>query len=154
MRQRAFFRSPGFSLIELTVVLLLLVLLGVFIAPRLQSNRFDELGFYHESLAAIRYAHKVAITSGCEVQVGVAATQIRLDYTGVPVACGTAAVRNPATGNDFQVDAPPGVSVAGATFEYDLIGDPNQAQILTITNADASTRDIVVTDETGFAFTP
>ena len=54
----------------------------------------------------------------------------------------------------FVTTAPSGVTVAGSTFTYDMIGDPSIAQDIVITNPDTSTRIIRVTDETGFAFTP
>ncbi len=152
-------RSPpltarAFTLIEVTAVLILVAVMAVFIAPRLQTTKIDQLGFYQNTLAAIRYAHKVAIASGCSVRVTVSGTGVSLTYAGAPAACGTAAVTNPATGAPFVTSAPTGVTVAGATFVYDLIGDPSLPQDLTITNPDTTTYVIRVTDETGFAFTP
>lgn len=141
-------------MVELVIVILLVGIMAVFIAPRLQTTRIDELGFYHDTLAAIRYAHKVAVTSGCSVSVSVAATGVTLVLAGVPAACGAAAVPNPANNTPFVTQAPSGVSVAGATFQYDAIGDPSVGQDIVITNSDGSTRVIRIVDETGFAFTP
>ena len=54
---------------ELVIVLILLSITSVFLAPRLFTSEYEELGFSDESLAIVRYAHKLAITSGCSVQV-------------------------------------------------------------------------------------
>ena len=134
---------------ELVIVLILLSITSVFLAPRLFTSEYEELGFSDESLAIVRYAHKLAITSGCSVQVVVtpgAGGSIALNYTGAGGCAGS--VPNPADGTPFSISAPSSVSVAGATFVYNLIGDPGGAVVITITGT--STRTITITDNTGF----
>lgn len=145
-------RSQGFSLVELIVVILLLGIMAVFVAPRLQRTQINELGFFQDALAAIRYAHKVAITSGCEVRVDVTPGSMSLSYAGNPVACGTGGVIDPSSNSPFTVTAPGSASITGVSFVFDMIGDPSIAQDLIVTNADASTRTIRVVDDTGFSF--
>lgn len=142
----------GFSLVELIVVILLVGIMAVFIAPRLQRTEINELGFFQGTLAAIRYAHKVAIASGCDVRVDVTPSSVSLRYAGNPVTCGTGDVFDPSSNSPFTVVAPGGASIAGASFVFDMIGDPSVGQDIVIHNADTSTRTIRVIDETGFTF--
>lgn len=142
----------GFSLVELIVVILLLGIMAVFTAPRLQRTQINELGFFQGTLAAIRYAHKVAIASGCDVRVDVTPSSVSLSYAGNPVTCGTGGVVDPSSNSPFSVTAPGGASIAGASFVFDMVGDPSVGQDLIVTNADTSTRTIRVVDDTGFSF--
>ena len=57
-------------------------------------------------------------------------------------------VPNPAGGAAFTITAPTSVTVAGATFIYNLIGNPGTDVTITITGT--GTRTITVTDQTGF----
>lgn len=142
-------KARGFTLIELVIVLILLTIVAVFIAPRLFTNEFEELGFAEESLAIVRYAHKLAVASGCAVQVAVtpgAGGSIALSYSGAD-GCAPGSVQNPA-GGVFAVTAPTSVTVAGATFIFNLIGNPSAD--ITITISGTTTRTITVTNETGF----
>ena len=54
--------SPGFTLIELIMVIVLAGVLSVFIAPKLfNSDDFNARGFHDQTLAFLRYAQKTAI---------------------------------------------------------------------------------------------
>lgn len=142
--------SRGFTTMELVIVVILLTIVAAYVAPRLATNEFEELGFAEESLAVVRYAHKLAMASGCSVQVLVspgAGGSLALNYTGAG-GCPVGAVPNPAGGAAFTVTAPSSVTVAGATFIYDLIGNPGLGVVITITGT--GTRTITVTDQTGF----
>ncbi len=144
--------GQGFSLVELIVVILLVGIMTAVIAPRLQRTQINELGFFQVTLAAIRYAHKVAIASGCDVRVEFTSSSVSLRYAGNPAACGTGDVVDPSTNSPFNVVAPGAASIAGVSFVFDMIGDPSIGQDIVINNTDASTRTIRVVDETGFSF--
>ena len=60
--RRPFVNSDrGFSLVELIVVILLMGIMTVAIAPRLQRTQIDELGFFQGALAAKRGVHIQAL---------------------------------------------------------------------------------------------
>jgi len=147
-------RMAGVSVLELLLVVVLVGILAAFIAPRLQSSRTAALGFHQETLAALRYAHKVAIASGCAVEVQVNVDGVALARAGAPSGCGTDPVLHPAENEPFTTTAPEGVALAGTTFVYDAIGSPSIAQDLVITGPGGRTRTIRVSGETGFAFAP
>lgn len=59
----------GFTLIELISVVILLSILGVAAFSRLGNmNDFKSAGFYYDTVTALRYAQKLAISTGCNVQ--------------------------------------------------------------------------------------
>ncbi len=133
---RARRRQSGYTMVELIMVIVLVGILSSIAGPRFfSSDTFDERRYLDELASAIRYAQKVAVATGCPVQVSVSANAYQLgqqpesgghrdsassDYT-TPVllptgqtATGSApadtALGNPAT---FTFDATGRTSLAG-----------------------------------------
>jgi len=68
-------RHAGFTLTELVMTLVIAGLLAAVVGPRFFSSRdFQERGFYDETVAAVRYAQKLAFATGCGVQVNISNT--------------------------------------------------------------------------------
>lgn len=77
-------RFSGFSLIELLTVIVLLGILSVFAIGRLSGpERFAAKGFFDDTVNAVRFAQKLAVSSGCNVQVNITTTgyQVRRSAT-------------------------------------------------------------------------
>ena len=67
--------NDGFTLIELVSVIVLLSILGVVAMSRLGNfSGIETRTFYDEVVNAVRYAHKLAISTGCAVEVNLTAT--------------------------------------------------------------------------------
>ena len=144
--------NKGFTLFELLAVLLILGILAAFAAPNLNLDVYRQQGFIQQSLAALRYAQKQAIGSGCYVQVNINAVNCNLTWTGAPAgsACPVIPLLNPATGNvefceDDDTDVPAG-SVFPAAFVFDNIGRPNAGTVQYVFGA----RTIQIEAETGY----
>lgn len=151
--------STGFSLVELISVLVLIGIVSVVAVSRFNASPFQTAGFEQEVRAALRFAQKFAIMSGCDVQVDVSAAAdsfaltIRNDVGAGPQSClgasGAFGVPLPdPTGGVFAGTAPAGVDVSsGLTFFYDLQGRPSSGGSIVI---DGNT--IVVEPNTGYIY--
>lgn len=153
-------RQAGFTLPELVMVIAIVGVLAAVAVPRLFTR--DDVsgqGFLAESLAAVRYAHKLAMASGCDVQVAVSAAGLSLARRA---ACSSGAfsvpVPHPARPGSFSVSAPSGVTPTPAvTLWYDRIGRPRSSAgtlLTTNTNVLIDTRTLRIEAETGLAWTP
>ncbi len=62
--------NSGFSLIELLTVVILLGILAVVALGRLGNpDAFAARGFFDDTVAAVRFAQKLAVSTGCDVRV-------------------------------------------------------------------------------------
>lgn len=141
----------GFSLIELVVVIALVSILAVYAIPKLDLDIFRHSGYAQQATAAIRFAQKQAIASGCQITVVLTAGSCNLSWynpsadSGCPV--NNTPIANPGSGgNNFCSDSTP-ASTAGlpAGFRFDKIGRPSAAQTINLGN-----RTIKVEAETGY----
>jgi MSHA pilin protein MshC len=135
-------KHSGFTLFELIIVMLIVGILAAFAAPRLNLTTFRETGFLQQATAAIRYAQKQAIASGCTVQVDISGSNCNLNWVG---CAGNASLRNPANNNtNFCSDSEPAGN-PNASFSFDNIGRPSSAQSINFGNG-----IIIVEAETGY----
>lgn len=147
---------PGFTLVELVTVILLLGILTVVAVPRFFDLRFfQEKGFSDETLAALRYAQKLAVASGCAVQVNIAADGYAL-YQRDPADgnCTTGGfsfpVPRPAGSGAFAAVAPSGVTLSPVTaLTFDALGRASAAVDITV-----GERTFRVVGETGYVYEP
>jgi len=62
--------AAGYTLVELVVVMAIAGLLAAFIAPRFWSQQsFSERGYADELAAALRFAQKAAVITGCPARL-------------------------------------------------------------------------------------
>jgi MSHA pilin protein MshC len=117
--------SKGFTLVELIVVIVLLGTLSVLVMPRfLDMTLFKQRGFHDQTVSALRYAQKLAVASGCDVQVTLGGGGYALLQRA---ACDTSSaftlpVHHPAGSGSFTATAPSGVSVSAASIIFTPLG--------------------------------
>jgi prepilin-type N-terminal cleavage/methylation domain-containing protein len=146
-------RANGFTLIELIMVIVVLGALSVFILPNFSSkSSFDTLSFHQELKTAIRFAHKLSIASGCEVQVSLTANSYALFYPDTtcnpPDAFGTNPVSHPVQSGDYTGSSPSGVTITSfGNFFFTASGAPSSSGTITV---NPGGRQIVVNPLTGF----
>ena len=140
--------AGGFSIIELTMVIILVGVLAVVAMAKLgRVDSYQVYGFFDGTRAAVRFAQKVAVAQRTNVVVVVSPASIDLCYTSA--ACALPVI-DPATGQAMSVTAPTGVSVSGpASISFDGLGRAIPGGTITVSGAGV-TRSLVVEQETGY----
>ena len=117
----------GFSLVELITVIILLAILGVVALGRFTGgDAFAARGFFDDTVSAVRFAQKLAISSGCDVRVITTAGSYQLRQSSSCTADDfTANVANPANrSNAYQnTDMPSGYSLTAGTITFNARGE-------------------------------
>lgn len=132
--------GTGFSLIELIVVIIVMAILVGIAAPRFFGRgTFEGPAFAQELAAAARYAQKVAVVTGCRVDLVVTTSGYGVfqPQATTPPCSGvltvTLPVTHPATGSAFAGSVPAGVSLGGAgTVQFSATGAPDAAATFTV----------------------
>jgi MSHA pilin protein MshC len=148
--------QTGFTLVELIIVIVIMGILASVAAPRFfERNAFDERGYYEDTLAALRYAQKLAVASGCQVQVTITASDYTLKQRATTCTSGafTRDVFNPGNpGNTYTKTTPSGLTLSPvATLTFNGLGQVSGGATITLTGT-ADTRSITVVAETGFVY--
>ena len=151
--------SHGFTLTELVTVITILGILAAFAVPRFfDAQVFEERGFYEEVVAALRYGQKIAVGSGCPVQVSI-------DASGYALAQQTVLANRCDPGDVSYAVAvllPDGQAAAGTTpagvtlgpvvtYEFDGLGQTDLGSDLTVSVGSWS---LIVQAQSGYVLTP
>jgi MSHA pilin protein MshC len=158
-------RTPGFTLVELVITILIVGILAVAGLPRLFSiQAFDNRGFLDEVVAALRYAQKAAIASRRNVCVTFSANSLALTVAsgaGSTAPCDTP-LKSPMGDASFQIPRT-GRKPTGAVFQFvypafhfDALGRPRSApdnavarQVILIAGV---VQAIKIESETGYVY--
>jgi len=120
------YHNAGFSLIELLTVVLLLGILGIVALGRLtDQNQVAARGFFDDTVNAVRFAQKLALSTGCDVRVITTASSYQLRQSSTCIADDfTDPVVNPANrSNNYQnVNMPTGFSLTAGSITFDARG--------------------------------
>ncbi len=141
--------NNGFTLIELVMTLLLIGILAVYAAPKLDISFFRNTNFFLQAISSIRYAQKQAIASGCHVEVNINASACNVAWSNPSAiaSCPTDAttISNPANSStNFCKGSDPAAPPTGGNFRFDNIGRPMDTSDSLLTVA----RDVVISDKT------
>lgn len=136
----------GFTLVELTVVLIVLGLLAAVVMPRVFDRAtFDARGFSDELAQTVRYAQKLAVAQHASVYVLTGGGQVRVCFDA---ACAQPAP-NPA-GGALTRNVPSGVTLsAPASLAFDALGRPSAAASYAVSGGGVN-RTLWVEVETGY----
>lgn len=147
--------NSGFTLVELVTIILLLGILSAVALPRFfNATDFTGRGFYDEVAGAARYAQKLAVASGCDVQFTVVGGSYALNQRQSCVDHTSAfnrPVLQPAGSDPFAGSAPNGVNltatVANVVFDAEGRATPGGATVT------VGGRDFTIVGESGYVDT-
>lgn len=153
-------RQAGFTLVELIMVIVILGILSATALPKFfETNTFAERAFLADTLNAVRYAQKLAVATGCNVQVSISSNSYTLNRQGdsVSSSCpggGTYSlpVLHPSTGASSYSGSESGITLTSsvASFVFNSLGSASSSAVLTI----AGSKTISVVAETGYVYAP
>ncbi len=143
-------RHAGFTLVELVVIMLVLGILSAYVAPKFFNlDDYRSRAAYDEMAGALRYAQKLAVGTGCEVQVTVAGNSYALQQHSTDCTTGgfTTISNHPVTSNSLE-----GVTLSATTanFIFDALGSCSASPMIEVKVAGITTHTINVVQETGF----
>lgn len=146
-------RHAGFTLVELVMVIVMLGLLAVVAVPRMSSgDGFRSAAFRDEVVAALRHAHKSAVSHRRLVCVTIQPRQVSIMIAATNPASGCSAPLNGPTGEAAAAEADRDMITAGlGTIFFHTIGSsgPSAAAIGDHSVTVMDEAPIVVTGATG-----
>lgn len=114
-------KPRGFTIVELIMVIVILGIISAVALPRFFDRKtFDERFYFEEVLSSVRYGQKLAVASGCVVNVKINNSGYALTYgTG---ACSGIQIKDPSD-KSYPIKPPSNVSVqSGMELEFNSLG--------------------------------
>jgi MSHA pilin protein MshC len=146
----------AFTLVELVTVILLLGILSVVALPRFfDATAYNSRGFYDAVAGAARYGQKLAVASGCDVQLVIAGGNYALSQRQSCIDHNSAfnrPVLQPAGGDPFAGSAPNGMNLAAsaAAVVFDAQGRATPGGVTVTVDG----RTFTITGESGYVDMP
>ena len=149
MTAAGFVNGNGFTLVELIIVIVLLGILSAVVVPSFFNlSDYQERSAYDEVAGALRYAQKLAVASGCEVQLALSSNSYALQQHATNCTTGafTPISNHPVTTGTFASVA---LTPSASSFIFDPMGRSSQAVTIGVGG-----RTLSVVAETGFVDAP
>lgn len=149
----------GFTLVELIMVVVILGILSATTLPKFFNlSAYQERVFFDDTINAIRYAQKLAVTTSCNVQVKIVANQFLLNRPSATDRSKCASnlasdfglsVTRPGSGESAYQGSQTGVTLTATTFYFSAKGTASANQQIQVGSAG---KQISVVKDTGFVY--
>jgi MSHA pilin protein MshC len=146
-------RARGFTLVELTITLVVVAIMAVAMLPRSPERQINLSAQADQLASDIRYTQSLAMTHGQRFRINFNAASYLID-----TAAG-GAVTHPHTGNTAAIDLGNGITLSATTFPfivfdgrgtpYDNIGTLLAADAVVTLTADGQTTWVLISPQTG-----
>lgn len=131
--------GAGFTLVEMIAVLIIVGLVSsIGFARYGKPDRYEQRGFADHTLTAMRYAHRLAMTTECDVRIQLTSTELVVshwsDCTPLLHTTSTTPFENADYQGDFSQNVPGGMTIDQFDLFFDREGRPyerNTALLLT-----------------------
>jgi MSHA pilin protein MshC len=150
--------QTGYTVVELVVVLVVLGIVAANAMPRFfQVSSFEEMGYADELLGAVRYAHRLELSSRCDTRVSISTTGYAVYQRANSCKSGQFSrfVTRPGAGN-WQGSAPNGVAIGTLDLYFDAQGRPHDHASGTLYNNSETVsvggRTVTVEHTTGYVW--
>lgn len=147
-------------MVELIAVVVILGIISVFAAPLLSpKSAFDERFFYDDLLQALRFSQRLAVSSGCAVQVNFISTGYTLKQDQNCTLSSPAFTKNPLRPGSNEIYSNASLP-AGVSYSYSInpivfnsLGQAlnGSASLISQASITVGSRSIQVDGETGFS---
>jgi len=136
--------ARGYSLAELVIVIVIAAIMAALAIPQFNQPQIDATWYHEQVRSGVRYAQRTAVAQRRPVFVLVeAGPRLALCYAD---PCGVR-VTALATGNDFVLNAPTGVtlSISASPLSFNGLGQPSSGATLNVGG-----KTVNVNAETGY----
>lgn len=150
--------QKGFTLIEIVMTLVILGIISATFTPKFfETSVYQQRVFFDDTLSAIRYAQKLAVATGCNVQVSIAGNAFTLkrpgaldrsQCTSTTAANFTQNVAHPGSGETSYSGSQSGITLTTASFYFTALGPASTGLDITV----GGTQKITVIQQTGFVY--
>ena len=144
-------KQTGFTIVELVMVIVILGILSATALPKFfDENTFSEHAFFDDTLNSVRYTQKLAVATGCSVQISIAANSYSINRgTTCTSSVYSLDVPHPSSGASDFTGSESGVNVSSTSSPIIFYALGNASTDATITVVGKS---ISVVAKTGFVY--
>jgi MSHA pilin protein MshC len=150
--------QKGFTLVELVMTLVILGIVSATFLPKFfQISVYQERVFFDDTLAAMRYAQKLAVATGCNIQFSIAGNSYALkrpaaidrsQCSSTNAAHFTRDLAHPGTGAAQYTGSQSSISLTPVTLYFSALGNASSDADIAV----GSNKRITVTQTTGLVY--
>jgi len=139
----------GFTVIELIDVIVLLGILSATVLPKFfEKSGYKERVMFDDTLSAVRYAQKLAVATGCNMQFSISSNAFQILHANTCSSTNYGlAVAHPATQTPPYTGSESGISLPDTTITFNAIGEAVVSNNITI-----GSKMINIVPATGFIY--